>query len=115
MAEEIAKAENAKTITIDVNEESYNQGYSDAYAGCSKNSDLYLGHTSTYWTDLAVSWFPFSVFIFVFCILLLRGTKQQKSYMDKYNVSMDRQQKALEIMEQTNKLLAEISHKLNNK
>ena len=77
MTEAITKKEIPKTITVDVNKASWSDGYNSADEDCAayskSQSDLYLGHTMTYWVDLAVSWIPLLVIVVIWCFLAKKG------------------------------------------
>lgn len=110
-----------KTITVDVNAESYNRGYDDAYEGCYKATqpaESFLGHTKQYWFDITIAWMPLLICFLVIIVLAGRSVKKQKEYMAGYTKrhddSLDKQKQALEELKKINLLLLEISKKLDN-
>ena len=70
----------------------------------------YLGEPASFWTDIAVVWLPF---IIVALLIVTLGGKRRKRHLAMYELSVERQAKALEAMHKTNQLLAEISGKLD--
>ena len=110
-------------------------------AGYTNYADLYLGHYIQYWEDLVIGWLPMLLFLIIYILgtilyfkiyknavakselvaerrqkdAVARSEVLLKSQQTAYDSAMERHLKTMELMETTNKLLAEISQKLDKK
>lgn len=111
-----------KTVTIDVEAESWSKGYQAATQDCATYSSSGQIHDTyyvvPYYMTLLREFSPLIIlliFLLLFLFFLKRAVKRQRTYFEKYDLSMERQKQALEGIETTNKLLAEISQKLDKR
>jgi len=122
MTEEIVKKEIPKMISVDVNEASWSDGY---YNSADKNcaaysksqSDLYLGHTMTYWVDLGISWIPLLVIVVIWCFLAKKGKyANHLNRVEEINEKIYKNNElAYEETMKTNVLLQQLVEKLDKK
>lgn len=120
MTEVKIEKQTPKTITVDVNAESYNKGYDDAYEGCYKTTqptEKYMGHTGQYWFDSLLNWLPIFIFLLIILAVASKSVKRQKEYMAGYvkrhDDALNKQQQAYEELQKMSALLSEISKKLD--
>ncbi len=130
MAQENIGKEIPNTITVDVNAQSWDDGYNAAEKECAaysqKSVDKYLGHTVYQWQSLAFSFSPLLVFILiVFLWARIRGKQytqmnkdiieRQKKSLEVVEKSVEMQEKQVELAEKANILLQQLLEKLGNK
>jgi len=103
-----------KTMTIDVNEQSWSKGYDVGYnEGCPQiTRPTYLGYPMSYWGDLVANYAPLGLF---FVLIMLFARRQRKQYLNKYETSLERQKQSVDLQEKAIQLLTEISQKLDKK
>jgi hypothetical protein len=115
MTQATAEKPTPKTVSIDVDTESYSKGYEDAYIRYTKQPAQYWGHDSQYWVDYAVAWLPIVLLAIFFLVVTKKATTRQKILLDKYTTLVETQIKALQESQITNKLLGEILAKPDKK
>ena len=106
-------AQTNKSITIDVNAESYGKGYEDASAECAKQDrETWVSYGQKQFISTIEGWIPV---ILLLGLVILWSKRRWRTY-DAMNLAIvERQKQSLELIAKTNMLLAEISKKLDSK
>lgn len=112
-------------MTINVEEESYYEGYNDAYkqksAGCqsTQSSEKYFGHTAKYWQDTFTGLIPVLVIVGLLLLWSHRSRKKYWRHIDDVNKINDKMFANHEIMHatllKTNGLLQQLIEKLDKR
>ncbi len=122
-----AEKEIPKTITVDVNTQSWADGYEAADKECAaysqKPAEKYFGHTVYQWQHLAFNFIPLFLLIVLAIIWVRFLTKRQKKLyyeineknIERIERSIAKQDKGIENQEKTNALLQQLLEKMDKK
>ncbi len=112
------------TLNLDVNDESYNKGFDDAYQSCNQHEQLesYFGYTSYQWKQMAFAYMPvLAILVFIlFLLFILRRTQSKNLAAYDRNLaqiqkSLENQEKAIAQGKKTNELLQQLLEKIDGK
>lgn len=124
-AEPKSTKEAPKTITVDVDEQSWAGGYDAASKDCTyynqPPAQQYLGRTLQQWEKLAFDLIPLLIFIVIFLAFFNVAIKKQRAAYKKMNddavlrieKSIENQLKAIEEQKKTNNLLQQLLEKMD--